>query len=213
MPAIVVLAFGLLSYRPATPTYNVGVRFIVGQRPAPAATEFDEQRYYNWLASEYIVNGLTAWIRGFRFAEMVSLYLEEQRGVRIHPGAIQSGLAVDNARSEMTISLTAGDPETARQMMDGVIAILTEQNAEALPQLGGELALLTQLDEPIVAPLSPGIRSQLDLPLRLLLALIAGIGLALLAHYLDPTVSNRTELERLGLPVVGEIPGKRSRRK
>ena len=188
------------------------MRFIVGQRPAQAAAEFDEQRYYNWLASEYIVNGLTAWVRGFRFAEMVSLYLEEQQGIRIDPFAIQSGLAVDNARSEMTISLSAGDPDTARQMMDGVIAVLTEQNAVALPQLGGEPALLTQLDEPIVTPLSAGIRSQLDLPLRLLLALVAGIGLALLAHYLDPTVSSRAEIERLGLPVVGEIPGKEPRR-
>ena len=36
--------------------------------------------------------------------------------------------------------------------------------------------------------------------------LVAGLGLALLAHYLDPTVRDRAELERLRLPVIAEIP-------
>jgi capsular polysaccharide biosynthesis protein len=109
----------------------------------------------------------------------------------------------------LTISLTAGDPETLTRILDGVIAVMTEENAAALPQLGGATAVLTQLDEPIVNPIAAGIRSQLDLPLRVALALFAGAGLALLAHYLDPTVRDRAELERLGIPLVGEIPGER----
>jgi len=53
-----------------------------------------------------------------------------------------------------------------------------------------------------------GIRSQLDLPLRVGLALVAGIGLALLAEYLDPTVRDREEIERMGFSILGEIPKK-----
>jgi capsular polysaccharide biosynthesis protein len=211
IPALVVLALGLLSYRPAPPTYNAGVRFIVGQPPGPAAAEFDEQRYYNWLASEYIVNGLTDWVRGGKFAQAVSARLAAG-GVDVPPGAIQSGLAADNARSMLTISLTASDPETLARMLDGVIAVMTEENAAALPQLGGENAVLTQLDEPIVNSLPAGLRNQLDLPLRVALALVAGAGLALLAHYLDPTIRDRAEIERLGLPLVGAIPKERMRK-
>ena len=74
-------------------------------------------------------------------------------------------------------------------MMDGVIAVLTTQNAAALPQLGGENAQLTQLDQPVVSQAPPGLRSRLELPLRLLLALAAGAGLALLVEYLDPNVA------------------------
>ncbi|HRO91665.1 MAG TPA: hypothetical protein PLC06_14295 [Promineifilum sp.] len=205
IPAVVVLALGVATWRPAPPAYNAGVRFVVGQPPGAAAAEFDEQRYYNWLTSEYIVNGLTDWVRGGKFAEMVSKRLATQ-GIDVPAGAIQGGLAVDNARSMLTISLTAGDATQLEQMLGGVIAVLTEDNAGALPQLGGENALLTQLDEPVVNPISAGIRSQLDLPLRVALALAAGLGLALLAHYLDPTVRDREEVTRAGLSILAEIP-------
>lgn len=205
IPAIIVLFAGVMTYRPAPTVYNAGVRFIVGQPPGPAATDSDEQRYYNWLTSEYIVNGLTDWVRGGKFAEVVSKYLGTQ-GYDIPAGAIQGGLAADNTRSMMTISLTAGDPEQLARMLDGVIIVLTEDNAEALPQLGGETAILTQLDQPVINPIATGIRNQLDLPLRVILALLVGLGLALLAHYLDPAIRDRAELEEIGLSIIGEIP-------
>lgn len=205
IPALIVLAIGLLTYRPAPDSYNAGVRFITGQQPGAAAAASDEQRYYNWLSSEYIVNGLTDWVRGGRFAEEVSAYLAG-KGVDIPPGAIQGGIAADNARSMLTVSISAGDPEALALIMDGVIAVLTTRNAEALPQLGGETAVLVQLDDPVVNRVSAGIRGQLDLPLRLALALAAGVGLALLAEYLDPTVRDRREIERMGLAVLGQIP-------
>jgi len=205
IPAVLVLVAGLATWRPAPTVYNAGVRFLVGQPPGAAAAEFDEQRYYNWLSSEYIVNGLTDWIRGGRFAAAVSERLAAQ-GVDAPPGLIQGGLAVDNARSMLTVSLTAGDPALLTQMLGSVVTVLTEDNAAALPQLGGERAVLIQLDEPVVNAIAPGLRSQLDLPLRVALALAAGLGLALLAHYIDPTVRDRAELERLRLPVMAEIP-------
>jgi len=200
-----VLGLGLATYRPAPPSYNAGVRFIVGQPPGAAAADLDEQRYYNWLTSEYIVNGLTDWVRGGNFAAAVSARLATQ-GIDAPPGVIQGGLAADNARSMLTISLTAGDPTMLSAMLEGVIAVLTEDNADALPQLGGQTAVLTQLDEPVVNPIGAGLRSQLDLPLRVALALFAGVGLALLAHYLDPAVRDRAEVERAGLPILAEIP-------
>jgi len=210
IPAVLVLVAGLATWRPAPTVYNAGVRFLVGQPPGAAAAEFDEQRYYNWLSSEYIVNGLTDWIRGGRFAAAVSQRLAGQ-GIDAPAGLIQGGLAVDNARSMLTVSLTAGDPALLQQMLGGVVTVLTEDNATALPQLAGERAVLIQLDEPVVNTIAPGLRSQLDLPLRVALALAAGLGLALLAHYIDPTVRDRAELERLGVPVLGAIPRERKK--
>ena len=205
IPAIVVLAIGLITYQPPAPTYTSGVRFIVGQAPAPGTDLKDEERYYNWLTSEYIVNGLTDWVRGGEFATAVSEYLAGQ-GHTIPASAVQAGLAADNARSMLTLSLSGGNTKQLATMMDGVIAILTTQNAQALPQLGGENAQLTQLDQPLVSQAPAGIRAQLELPLRILLALLAGAALALLFEYLDPTFRSREELQDLGLEILGEIP-------
>lgn len=207
VPIVVVLAIGILTYRPAATSFNAGVRFIVGQTPVEGDILRDEGRYYNWLTSEYIVNGLTDWVRGGEFAVAVSELLADQ-GVDIPAYAIQGGLAADNARSMLTLSLTYSDAEALAHMMDGVVSVLIADNAKALPQLGGETAVLTQLDQPVVNPMPSGVRSQLDLPLRLLLALMAGVGLALLVEYLDPTIRDRNEIQQLGLQILGEIPKK-----
>ena len=206
LPAVVVLAIGLATFQSPPLVYNVGVRFLVSQPPSEGADMADEQRYYNWLASEYIVNGLTDWVKGGTFATAVSQELAAQ-GLDVPAGAIQGGLAADNARSMLIVSLTYGDGEVLAAMMAAVAKVLQEQNS-VLPQLDGETAVLVQLDQPIVNQIPAGIRSQLDLPLRILLALGAGVGLALLIEYLDPTIRERDEIEKLGLPIVGEIPKK-----
>lgn len=208
IPALIVLVAGVVTYNPPGSFYSVGVRFIVGQEPTDAAATEDEERYYNWLTSEYIVNGLTDWIRGERFAAAVSAQLAQQ-GIDVPAGEIRGSLAADNTRSMMTVILNSGrDQAAVEQMINAVIIVLTTQNAEALPQLGDEPATLVQLDTPIVNQIAPGIRSQLDLPLRVALALGAGIGLAFLVEYLDPTVRGRAELEQSGWVVLGEIPKK-----
>ncbi len=203
IPAAVVLAVGLATYQPAPPVFNVGVRFLVAQPPTEGAATADEQRYYNWLVSEYIVNGLGDWVRGREFAGLVSQELVSQ-GLQIPAEAIQ--ITADNVRSMLTLSMSANDPTMLEAMMNGTIQVLMERNAEGLPQLGGETAVLVQLDPPIVGQIPGSLSSQLELPLRIAIALAVGVGLALLVEYLDPTVRGREELVELGLPVMGEIP-------
>lgn len=207
LPAAVVLAIGLATYQSPPPAYNVGVNFLVAQPPSEGADTADEQRYYNWLTSEYIVNGLTDWVKSGTFAAAVSQELASQ-GIDVPAGAIQGSLGADNARSMLTVTMNSGDGEQLKAMMDAAAVVLIEQNSTALPQLGGETAVVVQQDLPIVNQIPAGIRSQLDLPLRILLALGAGVGLAFLVEYLDPTIRERDELAQLGLPVVGEIPKK-----
>ena len=91
LPAVVVLAIGLVTYQSPPPVYNVGVRFLVAQTPSEGAAAADEQRYYNWLTSEYIVNGLTDWVKGGAFATAVSQELAAQ-GFDVPPGAVRRRL-------------------------------------------------------------------------------------------------------------------------
>lgn len=207
IPTAVVLAIGLLTYRPADPIYNAGVRFIAGQAPLVDSNISDEQRLANWKTSEYVVNTLADWVKGGQFAALVSQDLEEQ-GIEVAPGAIVAGTASDSTRSMMVLSMNYHDGAQLQEIMNAAARVLIEENDKGLPQLGGEAAELVQLDPPIVNQVPPGITKQLELPLRIVLALIAGIGLAFLVDYLDPTVRERRELETIGLAVIGEIPKK-----
>ncbi|MGD2078841.1 MAG: hypothetical protein PVH18_10685 [Chloroflexota bacterium] len=207
IPAAVVLAIGLITYEAPGPLYNAGVRFIVGQEPTESADLSDEERLANWKASEYIVNTLADWVRGGQFAELVSQELASQ-DVAVAPQEIVAGTVSDSTRSMMVLSMTYGDAAVLEQMMNAAGLVLLEANDQGLPQLGGETADLVQMDQPIVNRIPPGITTQLQLPLRIGLALVAGLGLALLVDYLDPTVRGRREIEALGLQVIAEIPKK-----
>ncbi|MDT8305263.1 MAG: hypothetical protein RRC07_04955 [Anaerolineae bacterium] len=205
IPAVIVLALGLATYRAPAPLYNVGVRFIASQTPAPQAAASDEEGYHTWLESEYIVNGLAAWVRGNRFGVAVSDELA-QRNVSVAPGEVSGGVVVDTSRSMLTLSLMHSDPDVLAAMMDAAITVLQEQNAQALPQLGGQAAEVIVLDDAIVNQLPPGLGSRLNLLLRVGLAIAAGLGLAFFVDYIDPTVRARDDVEALGLTVLGEIP-------
>ena len=207
IPAAVALILALVTYSPAGLTYNAGVRFIVGQEPTDAADLSDEERLANWKASEYVVNTLADWVRGGQFAELVSEELAAQ-GLAVAPQSIVGGTVSDSTRSMMVLSMTYHDAAILEQMLNTAGLVLKEQNDKGLPQLGGIPAELVQLDQPIVNQVPAGITKQLELPLRITLAIGAGIGLAFLVDYLDPTVRERKELESMGIPVIVEIPKK-----
>jgi len=108
------------------------------------------------------------------------------------------------------VYLTWPDPAQAVAVAQAIAAELTENGAVYFPQIpwpqeAGPAARL--LDEPVPMPLPPSLRAQLLGPaIRLALALGVGVGLALLWHYLDPTVREEGELEALGLRVLARIP-------
>lgn len=207
IPALVVLAIGIATYSVPGKSYNAGIRFMVGQSPSSSAAISDEERLANWQTSEYIVNSLTDWVRTGQFAELVSQQLAED-GIAIPAAAILSSVSADNSRSMIILSMTFGDAADLENMLRAAAEVLITENDRGLPQLDGVPAELVQLDQPIVNPIAPGVFDQLQLPLRISLALATGIGLAFLAEYLDPTVRDRQELEALGMSVLGVIPRK-----
>jgi capsular polysaccharide biosynthesis protein len=50
------------------------------------------------------------------------------------------------------------------------------------------------------------VREQIELPLRILLAFLVGVGLVFLLYYLDDSVRNEHELNAMGIQVIGVIP-------
>ncbi len=217
LPAVIVAGYLLATYHRPPTTYQAFMNFAAGLPPEVKPDDYTYDRYYTWLTSEYIANGLSDVARRERFAAAVSQRLAEAGvlmpdGQPIPSGAIQGAIATDSAQSLLVVFITWGDPDTLRHIADAVAAELTEKAGRYFPQLADLPGPpLRQVDAPSPYAVPPSLRSQLTGPaMRLALALAFGLGLVFVLHYLDPTVRERAELEALGYPVLGEIP-RRSR--
>lgn len=205
-PVVVVTLYVALTYAPPAPVYRVVMRFAAGTEPAGLSEDYD--RYYPWLTSEFVARGLADVAETGAFAQAVALRLAEA-GYEIDPGAIQPAIFTDYAQSILVVYLTWPDAEQIIPAADAITAELTENGTAYFPQLEGIEPAVRRLDQPVPAPLVPGLRAQLTGPaVKVGMALVAGVALALLWHYLDPTVREAAEVEKLGVAVLAEIPRK-----
>jgi len=212
LPPLVVGVYALVTRRAPSPAYTTSLRFTAGQPHTLTTNPGYDANYYRWLTSEYIVGGLKDWARTGAFAQAVSQELAAN-GTTIPAGAIQGALASDNARSVLVVYLTWGDADQLLALAHSVTKVLQEQNADVFPQLGGQPAVVVPLDTPGIGLVAPSLRSRFDLPLKVGLGFIVGLALAFIAHYFDPFVREKEELEKMGLAVVGEVSKEAGRRK
>ncbi|MBU0704751.1 MAG: hypothetical protein KKC18_12895, partial [Chloroflexi bacterium] len=201
VPVLVVAAYAAAAYVPPSPVYQAVMRFAAGTKPAGLSEDYD--RYYPWLTSEYVANGLADVAETGIFAQAVAARLGEPNLA----ASIQPAIVTDNAQSILVVYLTWPDAEQIVAVAEAITAELTENGAAYFPQLTDIEPGVRLLDAPAPVPLAPGLRTQLMGPaIRIGLAFVVGVSLALLWHYLDPTVRETAELERLGLGVLAEIP-------
>ena len=143
-------------------------------------------RYYPaWLASEYIAGGLGDWVKTGDFAAEVSRELASQN-VNIQASDLAGRIASDHQRSMVTMYITWNNRQELEAIATAAISVLQTRNAQAFPQLGPNGATVRAMDPVNVGRVPPGLRAQLGLPVRVALALAAGIGLVFLVHYLWP---------------------------
>jgi capsular polysaccharide biosynthesis protein len=207
LPALVVVAYTLLTFDQPPTVYQAYMNFTAGLPPEDEAETYTYDGYYAWLTSEYIANGLADVARRGQFAQGVSARLAAN-GTNIPPGAVQGAIASDNAQSLLVVYVTWGDPDTLLTIADAVALELTENAGDYFPQLADlPTAPARRVDAPAPVAIPPSLRSQLAGPvMRVALGLAAGLALVFLLHYLDPTIRDRAELQALGYEVKGEIP-------
>ena len=212
IPAAVVLFITIFTAEEAVippPVYNVGVRFLVAppdidEDEIPNLIEDEENRYYQWLTSEYVVNGLGDWVNSIRFAELVSAELAKD-GVNIDPLALFGGVNADAIRSRLTLTISHGNRDELDSIIAKAIDVIVSQNGEGVPHLNGETAVVLLLDQPIINEIAPSITGQLDLPVRIIVAIFVGVLIGILVEYFDPYIRSKTELEAAGFDVWGEL--------
>ncbi len=204
-PLAIVTIYVVVTYAPPVTTYQVVMRFSAGTEPAGLSLDYD--RYYPWLTSEYIANGLADVAETGAFAEAVARRLGAMGEDVCPAAAVSSALVTDNAQSILVVYLTWPDPNQIVTMADAVVKELTENSAAYYPQLEGLEPAVHLLDALAPAPMPPSLRVQLMGPaIKVGLALFVGVGLAFLWHYLDPTIHDAETLEELGVDVLSRIP-------
>lgn len=202
-----LLAFVALSYlalnRRAPQTYSAAMRFVVGIAPEPSDGDYyTYDRYYTWLTAEYLVDDLSEVVKSAAFAHDIA----SAAGLNVPTGAIQGATSAGKLHRILTVSVGWHDADELARIANAIVATLTQHGASYFEQLSASRAVISIIDPPVVVPVGRSLRQRLDLPLRLILALFAGVALTFLLDYLDGSVRHRQDLTTLGLPILAEIP-------
>jgi capsular polysaccharide biosynthesis protein len=196
---VIVLAASLVTYRSPMPVYQAIMRFAVGiQGAEPVMAASGEGRSDAWLASEYLADDLSEVLKGGDFAARIG----ERVGFPVPAGDIFAS----REHRIMTVSIAWGDRDRLQTIAEAVGAAVSDGGAGYFPQLDGVEAQAVLIDGPGINRVGRSLKDKLDIPIRLFVALIAGVALAFLWDYLDGSIHDRAEVEALGAPVLGEIP-------
>jgi hypothetical protein len=220
IPTLITLLWAL----PAFPeslvppkTYSATIRFSAAAPPdavnALAAASnsrarsgtYEDTAYVPWLASEYLAVNLPQWVTSSYFAAEVSDVLATQ-SIDIGAGDLRPAFAADSTRSILVVYFGWDNEAELEKIVAAAITVLQTRNQQYFPQLASTPATIQPLDEIEIVRTAPPLTVRFRPFIRIFLGLVAGIGLAFLADYLDDTVHGGDDLEKLGLAIIGIVP-------
>ncbi|MCL5074142.1 MAG: Wzz/FepE/Etk N-terminal domain-containing protein [Chloroflexi bacterium] len=209
-----VVALTLLSlvaallFRPTyTPQYQSTLRLSIKPEVQSPDDRYYYPEYWGYLASEYLVDDLSA------VMESPSFMADVRERLKGRPaGPPQGTITTKKSHRVLKVTVTSDSAENAQLLANTIGQMLTEPRARYLREISDQNVTVTIVDPPTVIPLAVR-RDFLDIALRVLLGLFAGVGLAFLLDYLDNTIRDSDDIRRfVGLAVIGEIPAERYRR-
>ncbi len=204
---LLVLLLSLPTFRPDPPRYRVTAKVNVSHAPVGGNEILPDMNIYNsWQSSQFIMDDLPAILRSRMFGDKVSAWIAQNRGMTVDAEQVQSAFDIENEHRTFSLIVNASSPETATAIAAGSVAVLqTEGLALWGREKWGSLAVEV-LDLPETATaLNRWPQPVTKLALRLMLAFVAGVALAFLRHYLDRTVREHGDLERM-VSVLATIP-------
>ncbi|MEL6405756.1 MAG: hypothetical protein AAFV98_03275 [Chloroflexota bacterium] len=155
-----------------------------------------------WLASEFVVNAFTDWVTSTTFRTE----LEDIVG----NADLLAGLNIvaDNDRSIGVVYMSHPDELALTRIEDAAIVILQTRTQDYFPHLGDSPAEVTIINRPGVTPAPPPITNRFAPVLQIGVALFAGIVLAGLVEWFDPTLRYPDEVEAEGITILAIVPKK-----
>ncbi|MGJ7910839.1 YveK family protein [Neobacillus sp. LXY-1] len=194
---IAVLISGIISYFFLTPIYQASTQLLVNQ------SKQDESVYnYNEVQTNLqLINTYNVIIKSPAILETVIDELNLDMTVK----ELTEKITVANEKDSQVVNVSVQDPDaamateiankTASVFKTEIVKIMSVDNVK----------ILTKAEvEDSAAPIKP--RPLLNIAIALVVGLMVGVGLAFLLEYLDNTIKNEQDIEKLiGVPVLGVI--------
>jgi len=206
----VVLLASLIGRQPPPTQYQASARLLVDV--PPLATEqgmgFDP-RLTAPQATEYLVDDFSVFVSGQAVAQAVSQRLADQ-GIQVPAGVIQSSTSSQKIHRVVVVQVTWPDADQALTILRAAVEVLRQEAPAYFGRLGALQPVVTLFDGPSVSMLPASLTERLDLPVRVLLAVLAGMAVCFVLDYLDNSVRDGAELEGMGIRVLTEVPAGRN---
>jgi uncharacterized protein involved in exopolysaccharide biosynthesis len=190
-------------------TYSVQMRLTAAAPPEAqiegGTTPYEDTVYVPLLASEYVVVNLPHWITSDRFADEVSQVVSAQN-INISGEDLRPAFYADSFRSILTLYVGWDNETEIRAIAAAAVQVLQTRNQTYFPQFAAEPVEVVALDDVRVNQAAPPITARIAPLIKIFMGLVAGVGLAVLAEYLDASIHSRADVESLGLAVLAEIP-------
>jgi capsular polysaccharide biosynthesis protein len=192
-----VLVSGVVSYFFLTPVYQASTQILVNQQKGDQSVYSPSEVQTNLQ----LINTYNVIIKSPAILDKVAEELKLGLTAQDLNGKITVGSEKDS--QVVNVSVQDTDPnvaakianKTAEVFQTEIVKIMNVDNVSIL-------AKATVMDNQ--SPIKP--KPLLNIAIALVVGLMAGVGIAFLLEYLDNTVKNEQEVERLlGLPVLGVI--------
>lgn len=203
LTAAVLLVTAALTLRQGI-SYTATTTLVMNVKPAQNSGDF--YRYadiYTFQAGEYLLDDFSEIVRSQQF----DTDLRGELGDQVKFDKIAGERLTKRTHRLLSISVTGPSHDDVKTVANAVAGVISKNGGHYLSLLESENAEVQVVDPATVELTVPPLRIALDFALRGLLAFVLGIGIILLLEYLDRSIRDREDAERLlGLSVLGEIP-------
>jgi capsular polysaccharide biosynthesis protein len=194
---VATLVSGILSFFVLTPIFSSSTQLLVNQ-------ERSDQPVYNIgeiQTNLQLINTYNVIIKSPAILDLVAKELDMDVTAEELNEKITVGSEKDS--QVLSISVQDADPYMAADIANTTAKVFQEEIVKIMNVDNVSILAKAKVKE-IPSPIKP--KPVLNIAIALVVGLMAGVGLAFLLEYLDNTIKNEMDVEKiLGLPVLGAI--------